>query len=58
MKHPGVKMTAEGGAVPYRHGGTENALDWKTVNMHGNSDYEILSEEELETLSQSINQEE
>jgi type IV secretion system protein VirD4 len=58
MKHPGVKMTAEGGAVPYRHGGTENSLDWKTVNMHGNSDYELLSEEELEILPQSNNQEE
>jgi type IV secretion system protein VirD4 len=51
-------MTAEGGAVPYRHGGTENSLDWKTVNMHGNSDYELLSEEELEILPQSNNQEE
>jgi type IV secretion system protein VirD4 len=58
MKHPSVKLTAEGGAVPYRHGGTENSLDWKTVNMHGNSDYELLSEEELEILPQSNNQEE
>ena len=53
LKHPNLKQTVDGGCEPFRHGGTENALDWKTVVLNENSDYELLSEEELETLMQS-----
>jgi type IV secretion system protein VirD4 len=53
LKHPNVKLTADGSGKPFQHGGTENALDWKSVTIDEDSDYELLSEEELETLSQS-----
>jgi len=53
LKHPNVKLTADGSGKPFQHGGTENALNWKAVTIHEGSDYELLSEEELETLSQS-----
>ena len=53
LKHPNVKLTADGSGKPFQHGGTENALDWKAVTINEDSDYELLSEEELETLSQS-----
>jgi type IV secretion system protein VirD4 len=53
LKHPNLKLTVDGGSEPYRHGNTENAIDWKTVTLNENSDYELLSEEELETLMQS-----
>lgn len=53
LKHPNVKLTADGNGKPFQHGGTENALDWKSVTINEGSDYELLSEEELETLSQS-----
>lgn len=53
LKHPNLKLTVDGGSQPFRHGGTENALDWKAVALNENSDYELLSEEELETLLQS-----
>ena len=53
LKHPNVKLTVDGSGKPFRHGGTENALDWKSVTINEDSDYELLSEEELETLSQS-----
>jgi len=53
FKHPNVKLTVDGSGKPFQHGGTENALDWKTVTINEDSDYELLSEEELENLSQS-----
>ena len=53
LKHPNLKLTVDGGNQPFRHGGTENALDWKAVALNENSDYELLSDEELETLLQS-----
>jgi len=53
LKHPNVKLTADGSGKPFQHGGTENALDWKAVTINEDSDYELLSEEELEPLSQS-----
>ncbi|MFZ5967635.1 MAG: VirD4-like conjugal transfer protein, CD1115 family [Bacillota bacterium] len=52
LKHPNLKMTVDGGCEPFRHGGTENAIDWKAVTLNENSEYELLSEEELETLMQ------
>jgi type IV secretion system protein VirD4 len=53
LKHPNVKLTVDGSGKPFRHGGTEYALDWQVVALNKDSDYELLSEEELETLFQS-----
>lgn len=53
FKHPNLKLTVDGGNQPFRHGGAEYALDWKAVALNENSDYELLSEEELETLTRS-----
>ena len=53
LKHPNVKLTTDGSGKPFRHGGTEYALDWQAVVLNEDSDYELLSEEELETLSLS-----
>ncbi|EQB20438.1 TrsK-like protein [Dehalobacter sp. UNSWDHB] len=53
LKHFNLKLTVDGGGQPFRHGGTETALDWKAVVLNKNSDYELLSEEELETQMQS-----
>lgn len=57
MKHPDLKLTLDGGGQPFRHGTAENVLDWRTVDINKGGDYELLSEEELETLYQQ-NQEE
>lgn len=53
LKHPNLKLTVDGGGPPYRHGATEHALDWKAVILKEDGDYELLSEEELESLSPS-----
>jgi type IV secretion system protein VirD4 len=53
LKHPNLKLTVDGNSEAFRHGGTENALDWKAVTLNESSDYELLSEEELEILLQS-----
>ncbi|RJE47886.1 conjugal transfer protein TraG [Dehalobacter sp. MCB1] len=53
LKHSNLELTVDGGGQPFRHGGTETALDWKAVVLNKNSDYELLSEEELETQMQS-----
>lgn len=57
LKHPDVKLTVDGGGKPYRHGGTENELDWKAVVLKARGDYQLLSEEELTSLFQSKKQE-
>lgn len=53
LKHPNLKLTVDGGGKPFRHGGVENALDWKAVALNEEGDYELLSEEELEAMLQS-----
>ena len=53
LKHPNLKLTVDGSSEPFRHGGVESALDWRTVLLNEESDYELLSEDELETLMQS-----
>jgi type IV secretion system protein VirD4 len=53
LKHPNLKLAADGGGKPFRHGGAENALDWKAVALNEEGDYELLSEEELEAMLQS-----
>ena len=58
LKHPNLKLTVDGGGHPFRHGTTEHALDWQAVALNEGGDYELLSEEELESLSKSYNEEE
>lgn len=53
LKHPNLKLTVDGDGHPYRHGTTEHALDWKAVALKEDGDYELLSEEELASLSPS-----
>ena len=60
LKHPNVALTTDGGAAPYEHGGTENAV--ATLSFAGAAaetvsapneptlDYELLSDEDIEAL--------
>ena len=60
LKHPNVSLTTDGGAAPYEHGGTENAV--ATLSFAGAAaetvsapnepipDYELLSDEDIEAL--------
>ena len=63
LKHPNVKFTANGEAKPYEHGTSENAIcsikfDFSDIELQNtkenekiqqiNSDYKLLSEEEVE----------
>jgi type IV secretion system protein VirD4 len=52
LKHPYLSLTADGGTETYRHGSTENAVDWRTRELNEQGDYELLSEEELTALIQ------
>lgn len=53
LRHTNVKLTVDGGSEPFRHGDTENAVNWKNIALNEESDYELLAEEELETLMQA-----
>ena len=60
LKHPNIALTEDGGAAPYEHGGTENAV--ATLSFAGTTaetvsapnepipDYELLSDEDIESL--------
>ena len=60
LKHPNIALTEDGGAAPYEHGGTENAV--ATLSLAGVAaetlfefnkpipDYELLSDEDIEAL--------
>ena len=60
LKHPNIALTEDGGAAPYEHGGTENAV--ATLSFAGTTaetvsapnepipDYELLSDEDIEAL--------
>ena len=60
LKHPTIALTEDGGAAPYEHGGTENAV--ATLSFAGAAaetvsapneptlDYELLSNEDIEAL--------
>ena len=60
LKHPNIALTEDGGAAPYEHGGTENAV--ATLSLAGipaedipdmeetEPDYELLSDEDIEAL--------
>jgi type IV secretion system protein VirD4 len=47
LKHPNLKLTVDGSGEPFRHGDTENVLDWRSAVLVKEGDYELLSEEEL-----------
>ena len=60
LKHPNIALTEDGGAAPYEHGGTENAV--ATLSFAGTAaetlsephepipEYELLSDEDIEAL--------
>lgn len=60
LKHPNIALTEDGGAAPYEHGGTENAV--ATLSFAGAAaetlfefnepipDYELLPDEDIEAL--------
>jgi type IV secretion system protein VirD4 len=58
LKHPNARYTTEGGGIPYRHGGTENAVATLTPDValtnlclsleELETDYELLSDDEME----------
>ncbi len=48
LKHPNLPYTADGEQSPFQHGGTEHALDWRSIVLHDDGEYELLSEEEVE----------
>lgn len=60
LKHPNIALTEDGGAAPYEHGGTENAV--ATLSLAGAvvetlselsepiPDYELLADEDIEAL--------
>ena len=61
LKHPNIALTEDGGAAPYEHGGTENAVATlsfagiaaETISAPTNEpipDYELLSDEDIEAL--------
>ena len=64
LKHPNIALTEDGGAAPYEHGGTENAV--ATLSFAGAAaetlfefnepipDYELLSDEDIYQRSRCI----
>ena len=51
LRHPNIKLTADGGAEPYIHGQAPNALDPDFILLDGDmGDYELLSETDVEEL--------
>lgn len=48
LRHPNLRLTVDGGAPAYLHGALEHALDWRTLPLEPDGDYELLSEEELQ----------
>lgn len=51
LKHPDLKLTTDGGALPYAHGKAPYAFDPTEIFLTGDpNDYEVLSEEEVNQL--------
>ena len=51
LRHPNIKLTADGGVEPYIHGQAPNALDPDFILLDGDmGDYELLSEPDVEEL--------
>ena len=59
LKHPDLKLTTDGGALPYAHGKAPFAFDPTEIFLTGDpDDYEVLSEEEVNHLFEQQKQEE
>ena len=59
LKHPDLKLTTDGGALPYAHGKAPCAFDPTEIFLAGDpDDYEVLSEEEVNHLFEQQKQEE
>lgn len=59
LKHPDLKLTTDGGALPYAHGKAPYAFDPTEIFLEGDpDDYEVLSEEEVNQLLEQQKQEE
>ena len=59
LKHPDLKLTTDGGALPYVHGKAPYAFDPTEIFLTGDpDDYEVLSEEEVNQLFEQQKQEE
>lgn len=50
LRHPHIHLTVDGQAQAYQHGGTEHAIDWLSVQLHEDGEYELLAEDEMESL--------
>ena len=51
LRHPNVKLTADGGAKPYIHGQAPNAFDSDFILLDGDmGDYALLSESDVDEL--------
>lgn len=48
LKHKNIKYTTDGGGEPYVYGIVEKDIDWRTIELNENGNYELLSEEDLE----------
>ena len=51
LRHPNIKLTADGGAPPYIHGQAPKAFELSDIILDGDyDDYEVLSDEEINEL--------
>ena len=51
LRHPNIKMTADGGMPPYVHGQITLALDMDDILLYGDyADYEVVSDVEINKL--------
>jgi len=59
LRHPNIRMTADGGGTQYVHGEMPLALDISDILLNGDyEDYVVMSEEELDELIEKNKQEE
>ncbi len=48
LRHPNIKLTADGGRPPYAHGQAPHAFEPQDILLGGDyDDYEVLSEDEI-----------
>lgn len=51
MRHPNIRLTADGGMPPYVHGQIPLALDMDDILLDGNyADFEVVSDEEINKI--------
>lgn len=59
LRHPNIRMTADGGGTQYVHGEMPLAMDIEDILLDGDyEDYVVMSEEELDELIENNKQEE